>query len=307
VTLRHATYVLAAPLVACAVLAAPAPALAGGTWLSPIEDSYAPGDHVTIVGYTGGTGAGGAVTDAPYYAYLRVDPTEAYRDPPADTWPFVHPSDLRVGALDVRPTGRSDWAALRLQADFTLPADLAGGSYEVVVCDDPCRTGFADVIGATIHVGDEPAQPVAREWLLDDPAIALLDDDALVTGPGYLLTAAEVRAGVEPSYPAPAPVPAGSEDDRNDRDEDVAGGHAPQPGDPPDVRLTDDGGGSGFGGGALWPVGLGGLAAAAFVGLRRAGPRRKHVHTGRGSGTDGSPDGQTATGAARWPGQAVRL
>lgn len=302
-TLRHATYVLAAPLVACAVLAAPAPALAGGTWLSPVQDSYAPGDHVTIVGYSSGTGAGGPLTDGPYHAYLRVDPKEAYRDPPDDTWPFVHPSDLRVDTLDIQPTRRHDWAALRLQADFTLPADIATGTYEVIVCDDPCRTGFADVIGATLNVGVEPAQPVAREWLLDDPAIALLDDDALVTGPGYLLTAAQVRAGVEPSYPEPAPpttAPPTSADDR-----DAA---APAAGDPPDLRLTGDGGGSGGGPGAT-TVGLtiAGIVAAAVAGLRWAGPRRKHVRVGPGSGTGDGRDGQTATGTARWPGQAMRL
>jgi hypothetical protein len=301
VTFRHATVVLPA-LVAVLTLAAPTPAHAGGTWLSPVHEHYLAGDHVTIVGYSAGTGSEGSVADSPYFGYLRLDPREAYRDQPDGVWPFVHPSDLRVDELEIRPTGRRDWAAFRLELDFVLPTTMAAGAYEVVVCNDPCDNGFADVIGATVYVGVAPPQPIVREWLLDDPAIAELDPNALVwlpEWPGYHRTAIEIRRGETTPGPAPVqPQPATTVDAATTMTTNASAET------PPDVRLTDHGESSPFGGGTLWLAALG-VAASAFVALRRVGPRRKHVHTT--TGTDVGSDGQAADETARWPGRVVRL
>ena len=309
-TLRHAASALAA--LAVGLLPA-APARAGGTWLSPVRDSYTSGEDVTIVGYSSGTGSGGPVEQGPFYGWLRVVPSEAYRDPPDGVWPFVHPSDLRVGEVAIDRTRRLDWATYRLELSFHLPSTLADGSYEIVVCNDPCRTSFGDVIGATVYVGVDPPEPLTREWPLDDPAIAQLDDDALVYAPGwpgYTLTAAQIRRGETAPGPAPVDQQAAQETaearlDAGAAQPDRDPAAAPEPAARPDVELAaqDDGGGS-----AARPLlyAAGAVAlAAGYVGLRRAGPRRKQVHVGPVA--QGGPGGQPASRPARWPGRVVRL
>lgn len=307
-TLRHAASAVAALVVG---LLPAAPAQAGGTWLSPVHDRYEAGEAVTLVGYSGGSGMGGTSTDGPYFGYLRVDPTEAYRDPPDDVWPFVHPSDLRSGEVAIEWTDRLDWAMYRLELSFTLPASLADGSYEVVLCNDPCDHGFGDVIGATVYVGIDPPSPVAREWPFDEPAIAQLADDALVYAPGwpgYTLTAAQIRRGE--TGPGPAPVdPHAAKETAEARldaettqpdDERAAAAEAPARAD---VEPSGDDGGGSSGRLGLFVV-AGAAVGAAFVGLRRVGPGRKQVHTSGGSDDSG---GQPAPGPPRWPGRVVRL
>jgi len=315
-TLRHAASAVAALVVG---LLPAAPAQAGGTWLSPVRDSYAPGDIVTLVGYTGGSGAGGTPMDGPYFGWLRVDPDEAYRDPPPDQWPFVHPSDLYFGELIVERTDAlKGWTMFRLELSYTLPATLADGSYEVVVCNDPCTTGFGDVIGATVYVGVDPPEPLTREWLLDDPAIAQLDDDALVWlpgWPGYSRTAGDIRRGATAPAPAPVDPDAAREtaqarlDAETPRPDDDPAATAEPPTTRPDVESAGESGGDSGGArgrAGLYLVGVA-AAGAAFLGLRRVGPGRKQVHSGGDSGGSDGSGGQPASGPPRWPGRVVRL
>lgn len=294
-TLRHATCAITA---LAAVLGLASPAAAGGTWLSPVHDRYDAGDEVTLIGYTSEAPPGTA-----FYGYLRVDPAAVTQDPPPDGWPAVHPTDLRVGPVDVRGIGRAGWQATRLQLSFTLPAGLASGQYGLQICDDPCTTGVGDVIGATVWVGIGPDHPLVREWPLDEPAIAELPDDAELTGPGYRITAGEVRAGVRPEMPRPDPqaIPDLPAADR-----------APTPAPPrrapaladespatPDVRATGDAvRGAPFDATLVWLAVAAGAAGAFFL-LMRRGPQRKHIRVTGGS------DGHPAAGAPRWPGKAV--
>jgi hypothetical protein len=198
---------------ALALTADPAGA-GGGDWLFPVDDSYDPGDRVTLAGYTQGVahafGSGSTDPDwrtpGPYYAWLRVDPEAAQRDAPANRWPYVHPTDLRLGLLaaDERPDDGpiAGWT-LRLTTTFRLPEDLAPAAYEVFVCNDPCTTTLGWVMGALLDVGVEPEHPVVPEWPHDEPLIRNLDDGALLVdwlGHGsdlddWTITAAEVRAG----------------------------------------------------------------------------------------------------------------
>jgi hypothetical protein len=298
VTLRHVRLAVAALAAAVAPLAlGPAPARAGGTWLSPVQDRYEPGELATIVGYTQFGAEGG-----PYFGYLRVDPTAAFRNAPTDMWPFVDPTDKKLGTVQVQETERKGWDASRVVLQILLPHDLQAGTYEVVICNEGCTQGLGDIIGATVYVGIDPPQPLAREWRLDEPMIQVLDDDALLTGPGYLVTAAQVRSGTRiPEVGAPAYPDFEAGDP-------TAAAPAQPSDDDADVRLTpdDDGGGSSLPSGALW-IAMGAVAAAAFLVLRSLGPRRKQVHIGSAPGAPATSDGQTPRRTPRWAKRVVRL
>ena len=222
---------LGAVALAAVTLAAPPPAGAGGgDWLYPHRDRYEAGQQVLLVGYTEAivrSTADDSVLDkaalsanGPYYAYLRVDPAAVERDAPQDgspwPWPYIHPTDRRmsrVTAEEVSPVANR-YLSLRVSAAFRLPGDLAPGIYEVVVCNDPCTTTLGYLVGSSLHVGLDPAEPIVREWPLDDPAIRHLDDAALVAAPvceadctsidDATVTAAEIRAGYRPP-PVTAP------------------------------------------------------------------------------------------------------
>jgi hypothetical protein len=228
---------VAAAALSAVTLAVPTPAGAGGgDWLYPDRDRYEAGQHVRLVGYTEAT-ARSASDDrilakaelrgnAPYYAYLRVDPAAVERDAPHDgsPWPYVHSTDQRVAqvaAEEVTPVA-SRYYSLRVSAAFRLPLGLAPGMYDVIVCNDPCTTTLGWLVGSFLYVGIDPVEPIVREWPLDEPAIRFLDDHALVSAPvcqagcddmdDWSVTAGEVRAGYRPT-PAtvpPEPEPAAS-------------------------------------------------------------------------------------------------
>jgi hypothetical protein len=228
-----------AVVAAAALLAlgwgAPRPAGAGGgDWLYPDQDRYEAGQQVRLVGYTeakarsavddGALSAAALRRNGPYYAYLRVDPAAVERDAArADgTWPYVHPTDQRVAqvaAEEVTPAA-SRYYSLRVGVVFRLPRGLAPGTYDVIVCNEPCTTTLGWLVGSSLYVGIDPPEPIVREWPLDDPAIRHLDNEALVSAPvceadcddidDWSVTAAEIRAGYRPtpitvpSEPAPA-------------------------------------------------------------------------------------------------------
>jgi len=302
VTLRHVVSgLIVSPLtVAALVCLGPArPAGAGGTWLSPVEDRYEPGENAAIVGYVDGPATkAGTPAGGPYFGYLRVNPTEAYRGMgEADahpTWPFVDRTDLPLGEVDASPPVAETWAGRwRIALEFTVPPDLTPGPYEVVVCNDPCTQGFGDVIGATVFVGVDPATPIVREWPFEEPAFEKLADDALIAGPGYTLTAGQIRAGdLDPQTFSDLPhvdtsVPT-TEAARNDQaaaEPDVRSVAAK----PSTTRRA-----------LPWVAGVAAVVLA-FLFVRRGGPGRKHVQAGPQTGS-----GQRASGRSAWPGRVAR-
>ena len=170
-------------LVALATATA-VPAGAGGTHMSPVKDRYEPGEVATLVGYTSG-GQLGWVQDGPFYAYLVAGEAYLWSDHrlPAGSVP--------LGPLSLEKKGRT----LRVSLSFPVPHDLAPGLYTVTYCNDPCTTGLGDLLGGSLAVSVDPPWTVQREWPLDDPEIANLADDAVLTGPGDAVTAGDVRAG----------------------------------------------------------------------------------------------------------------
>lgn len=305
-TLRHA--VTALGLALAGLLTPASRAEAGGSWPSPVHDRYEPGQLVEIVGYTG------IAPTSEYYGWLRVDPDEAHRPRPAPAWPvwpFVHPTDLRLGAVAVERTHHGGWAAWRVSLSFPLPADLKPGAYEVVICNDPCTEGLGDVVGAVVNVGVDPESAPVRDWPMDEPAIARLAPDALLwymngTATSQTVTAAQVWAG---DLPAPVKVRPQLDDIVDADINDVATTAAPIAPDEEDadVRLTEgdrDRDRSQLPTATPWVGALAG-AAALFVAVRALGPGRKHVHGGHDAPL-ASAGGQTARRAARWPRRVVR-
>lgn len=237
--MRHVRAVVVAVAVAIGGLAltgvGAAPALAGGLPpMYPDRDRYEPGQQVTLVGYTEAAAVraadGGPVTDVdwrspgPYFAYLRVDPAAVAREAPSPDgfpWPFVHPTDLRVGQVLVEEKSEP-YLALRVGVTFGLPPDLAPGTYTTTVCNDPCTTTVGWLRDSPIYVGVDPPAPIIRDWPLNEPLIRYLDDNALLLDPAgqgddvedWTVTAAEVRAGYQPSPTlGPAPAPPATEPD----------------------------------------------------------------------------------------------
>jgi hypothetical protein len=153
-----------------------------------VADQYEPGDEVTMVGYTNGcvpnTAEDAVLRTQLLYGYLHE--TSVADDPSSGT---------KVGRFVVEDTPHRP-RGFRMRLRFTLPDDIEPGDYYVMVCEDPCEPALVYGAPQPLFVGTTPPKgerPV-RGWPLDDPAIASLDDDALLFGPGSeSVTAAEVR------------------------------------------------------------------------------------------------------------------
>lgn len=132
----------------------------------------------------------GWLQDGPFYAYLVAGDFTLWAE---RRLPIDH---VALGPLSVQPRGR----ILRVSISFLVPSHLSSGLYTVTYCNDPCTTGLGDLIGGSLAVGVDPPTEVQRAWPLDDPEVANLADDAILTGPGDGVSAADVRAGraVEP-------------------------------------------------------------------------------------------------------------
>lgn len=168
-----------------AMVGAPA-AWAGGSWFDPIHDRYEPGDEVTLIGYTGG-GTQGWVDDGPFFGYLVEADTDGSL--------IAGGQRTAVGEVIIEDTGRAGYLHLRASITFVLPADLAAGTYFFDYCNDGCAEKLGDLIGGYVYVGIDPNYPIYREWPLDDPAIADLEPDALIAGPGFDIRAGDVQSG----------------------------------------------------------------------------------------------------------------
>ena len=243
------------------------PASAGGGRLAPVQDRYEPGQTATMVGYTGSP-TPAAVVDEPFYAYLR----------PAGEAAGLRllSSDVYVGELAVERTAHRGYLQLRVSLTFDVPGDLVPGDYELVYCDDPCSDRvLGDIVPSPLSIGVDPARRIVREWAPDEPEIANLAPEALLVGPGFQITAGELRAARVRPTPVPAPP--------------VAPPPAPAAqaaGPPPPV--SDD---------MAWPLPtalvLGSAAVTALVLSRRRPARTEHLTTPR----RGAPPAERRTDA----------
>ena len=187
---------------------------AGGGRLAPVGERYEPGDRATLVGYTAGP------ADGPFYAYLR----------PAGTVPRARllDSDWYVGQIVVDETAHGGYLRLRVSLAFDVPTELEPGHYEVVYCDDPCTGApLGDLVPSPLSIGVDPARPVVREWALDDPEIPNLGPGALLVGPGFSTTAAQLREPARPPVAGPQPASSVPQAD-------------PAPAPPPGAVAADD-------------------------------------------------------------------
>lgn len=182
--------IVATAMYALCAMFQPVHASAGGSWMDPVKDRYEPGDQVTMVGYTGG-GAYGWVEDGPFFAHVqRANATSGEFDADAPRHD--------IGELEVLSTGDGGYLNLRVSVTFEMPADAEPGLYLLNYCNADCSELLGHLIGGRFWIGVDPDYPPSREWALDDPEIANLDDDALLSGPGVQMTAGQLRAGDAP-------------------------------------------------------------------------------------------------------------
>ena len=174
-----------AVLPALLVLVPPAPiAEAGGSWFDPVADRYEPGEEATLVGYSGG-GSLGSTSDGPFFGYLYKEMDDYSIAPRAIPLP--------LGEIDVSSTGHPGYLGTRAAITFEIPDWVTPGIYRFEYCNEACDKQLGDLIGGRFHIGIDAEYPVTREWALDEPEIANLADDALISGPGSEITAATLR------------------------------------------------------------------------------------------------------------------
>lgn len=173
------------------LLAMSGTALAGGSWMKSPDDRVEPGEEVLLIGYVG-------LEETPPVGLWRA----ALSGPRDERQNLVEGSirSLPLGPVIIEPTGLGGYLSHRVSISFGLPANLEPGVYDISLSGD--KDFLGDLIGASLGVGVDAEWPNHYEWALDDPAIALLPDDARVVGPGFEVTAAEIRAGNFPNNAA---------------------------------------------------------------------------------------------------------
>jgi hypothetical protein len=164
---------------------AASPAAAGGSWLYTVEDSYDPGDEVTVVGYVGA-----AATMDPVLARINVLPMPTNGGPVQYEW-------VDLGPVTMETTGLSGYLETRVSVSLTLPNDLTSGIYAIEIRGES-GAFFGDLIGADVFVGVEPDKPRWIEWPLDEPLIHELPDEDIIAGPGFAVPAGDLKEG---NYP----------------------------------------------------------------------------------------------------------
>ncbi len=144
-----------------------APASAGGSWLEPTDVRVEAGDHLVL---EGGVSIGqlGWVENGPYFAYLSG---ENYGKPIVDGFGGSQ-TDVLLGPVEISDASR--FGAF-LSVEFTLPEDVPRGMYVVTVCNDPCTTGFGDLIGSFLFVGMDP---VFEEAAASSPVVITTEPTA---------------------------------------------------------------------------------------------------------------------------------
>ena len=124
-----------------------APAHAGGSWLEPTWVRVEAGDQLSLSGDVS-PGQLGWVGDGPYFAYLSG---ETYGTT-IEEGRGGNKTDVLLGQLTIEAS--DGWATVSI--DITIPEDTPPGEYWVNACNDPCTTGFGDLIGAVLYVTMDP-------------------------------------------------------------------------------------------------------------------------------------------------------
>jgi hypothetical protein len=110
--------------------------------------------------------------------------------------------------MKVVDTGRGGQLEYRTELRFWLPTWLEPSTYAVMYCNASCTKGIGNLMGGSIRVGIDPEyHPSYRSWPLDEPHIANLSPDTVLSLPEGTLTAADAWAGLLPK-PHVAPVAA---------------------------------------------------------------------------------------------------
>jgi hypothetical protein len=170
------------------------PASAGGSWLQPSWERVEPGQNISISGDVS-PGQLGWIDDGPFYVYLlgeKYGRTVSEGRGGAST-------DVPLGELTI--AGSS--ASTLVSADFEIPDDAPPGEYWVMACNDPCTTGFGDLIGAVLYIGMDPPAPGevvnnAPRPLVESATVGLVVPTAEIDTP--------TKSG-KPTYLALAPHP----------------------------------------------------------------------------------------------------
>jgi len=114
-----------------------APALAGGSWITPGRSAYEPADVAVIRGTFGSGAYEGRLDDGPFIAYLL----------PATRWindGRVPAAAIPIGELTITGT----CCTFHARVEFRVP-DLPTGMYHVQYCNEPCTVdGIGDLIGS---------------------------------------------------------------------------------------------------------------------------------------------------------------
>ncbi len=165
-----------------------APAYAGGAQLEPSWVRVDAGEDIELRAVVS-RGAFGWVEDGPFYAYLSG--TEFGEV--TETVPGGAVTNVSLGELTIDGSGNSADVTLLT----TVPAETPPGEYQIVVCNDPCTTGFGDLSGGALYVGVDP--PSLEEVVTNvPPSSAMVAVDIVVpstaapqspTAPAYLVLA----------------------------------------------------------------------------------------------------------------------
>jgi hypothetical protein len=155
---------------------------AGGSWMETTKDSYEEGDKVIAVGYV----AAGLAEGEYLIAYLVI-PGQASEES----------QRLEVGRASVEPSGLLGYLSNRVYVEFTIPEIPEPGIYDLAVRRSDGEF-HGDLIGATLHIGVVPDYPKSVEWPLDEPLIAELPEEAMISGPGFSVSVSDLRKGIYP-------------------------------------------------------------------------------------------------------------
>lgn len=170
-----------AMVVAIVIVVAPAASAGGGSWLDTPDEYIEPGENVEFVGYVGA----GNARQGPWNAFL-------------DTGETV----VSLGPVTIETTGLGGYLSHRVYLAFTVPSTVTTGSYWIFVQNgtefNNRQTDYlGDLVGAAIEVGTFRFRSY-YPWPVDEPLVASLPANAVLSGGDWEITAGEVRRGIYP-------------------------------------------------------------------------------------------------------------
>lgn len=143
------------------VVVAATTASAGGAVWDFDRPSYRPGEEATASTAVSWNDAGlGQPEDGPYLAYIhRTPPPDAVFH---DEWPFIPAEAMQVGEVEIGLGPIEEDGVLtgpnHAVVRFTVP-DVPPGQYDLLHCNVPCTTTFADITWGQFVVTGEATAP----------------------------------------------------------------------------------------------------------------------------------------------------